>query len=58
MLCKNSSISSIDEICTWMAQNIQITLATTDMEQGISIVHVYFLTLPKRSLQLFFAEEW
>lgn len=58
MLCKNNSLSSINEIFSWIAQNIQITWATAGMEQGISTVHVYFLSLPERSLQLFFAEEW
>jgi len=58
MISKKSSISSINELFTWIAQNIQITLAATDMKQGISIVHIYFLTLPAKSLQLNFAEEW
>lgn len=58
MLWKNSSISFINEIFTWIAQNIRITLATIDMEQGITRVHVYFLTLLETCLQVFFAEEW
>lgn len=38
MLCKSSFMPSINEIFTWIAQNIQITLAVTNMEQGITVV--------------------
>lgn len=38
MLCKSSFMSSINEIFTWIAQNIQIILAATNTEQGIIVV--------------------